>query len=352
MKSKSFSERKKALRPQAIQISAQEMVEIRPLADGEDLPLLVTPNYPQVNLCEWYESRREQVEGWLLKHGGILFRGFDVRSQEDFQEFVKRSCREVMDYKEGATPRTKLSHSVYTSTEFPKEERIALHNELSYVPTWPSKIIFYSEVPAETGGETIIADVRRVYERIDPVVREKFERKGWLLVRNYGSGFGLPWQDVFHASTQEEVEEYCRRNGMACEWREDGQLRTRQVRPAVAHHPATGEKLWFNHCAFWHESSLNPQVREILRRDFGEDGMPYNTFFGDGEPLTWEEAEALRSAYDEATVAFPWQAGDVLLLDNMLVAHGRNPFTGPRKVLVAMGEPCSREQAGGMKDVD
>ncbi|MGZ4030559.1 MAG: TauD/TfdA family dioxygenase [Tumebacillaceae bacterium] len=334
--------KRKFAAPKAIDVSNRPMVKTEELFSTSRLPLLVTPELPDIDLVEWLKSNLAFVEEKLLDYGGVLFRGFAIRSQEDFQRFVEAGCKAPMNYKEGATPRTKLSDKVYTSTEFPPDQHIALHNELSYVTTWPQKIWFSCMVAPEVGGETPIADVRRVYAEIDPTVRETFEEKGWMLVRNYGTGFGLPWQDVFHTDDKEGVVEYCHSHEMTCEWLDDDHLRTKQVRPAVTKHPDTGEMLWFNHIAFWHESSLDPQVRELMIGDFGNEGLPYNTFYGDGTPISYEVAVELRRAYDTHTIKFPWEKGDILVLDNMLVAHGRSPYQGSRKVVVAMGEPITR----------
>jgi alpha-ketoglutarate-dependent taurine dioxygenase len=137
------------------------------------------------------------------------------------------------------------------------------------------------------------------------------------------------------------LESYCRESRIECEWKGADRLRTRQVRPAVRVHPRTGEPVWFNHLAFWHVSSLEPRLREVFLGEFGQEELPYNTYYGDGTPVEDSAIEEVRNAYREETVAFPWQKGDLLMLDNMLVAHGRHPFSGARKILTAMGEPYS-----------
>ena len=162
-----------------------------------------------------------------------------------------------------------------------------------------------------------------------------------MLVRNFGDGLGLKWETSFRVGTRAELEAYCRRSHISYEWKGEGQLRTRQVRPAVRRHPRTGEEVWFNHVAFWHVSSLPQGVREMFLREFEVEDLPYNTYYGDGGVIEDGVAEEIRAAYDAETVAFRWERGDLLVLDNMLAAHGRRPYTGGRKVFVAMGEPYS-----------
>lgn len=346
-KKRAWAERRKHARPKAVSVSPDSLFEFERPEGGGALPLVVKPRLPGLSLSDLAGCVRGTFDAELLRHGGLLFRGFAARTLADFDGFLGEAGFELMRYMESATPRTELTEKVYTSTEFPPSQSIALHNELTYVSTWPMKIWFFAVTPAAEGGETPIADVRRVYDRIDPRLRERFERKGWMLVRNFGDGLGLPWQASFHTDDRAEVEDYFRRSDIEFEWKEGDRLRTRQVRPAVVRHPRTGEPVWFNHAAFWHVSSLHGEVREAMLAVFGEDELPYNTYYGDGSKIEESVIEELREAYRQETVAFPWRRGDLLMLDNMLVAHGRNPFSGERRILVAMGEPFARESLGG-----
>ena len=330
--------KRRAFQPRSIDVSVEALVRVDNELDGT-LPLVVQPNVPGVDLPEWASHNIDFIERNLLQRGGLLFRGFKVREAFDFDRFLTAIKLPRMHYMEGATPRTELKEKVYTSTEYPSDQTIALHNELNYVVTWPMKIFFFCVLAAETGGATPIADVRKVYQRLDPRIRERFKEKGWMLVRNFGEHMSLPWQTAFRLTEKSELEAYCSRSRIECEWNGD-RLRTRQTRPAVRQHPRTGEWVWFNHVAFWHVSSLDPTVRRMFLNEFEQDDLPYNTYFGDGSHIDDSIVEEVREAYRQETVSFPWEEGDLMMLDNMLVAHGRAPFTGERKILAAMGEPC------------
>lgn len=341
---KTAASRPGAFKRQSVSVSAETLVRTRSLFPGSDLPLLVEPAAPSVDLRSWLEGNRAFVEESLRRHGGILFRGFGIRGAASLEELIRALCGEALEYRERSSPRHAVAGRVYTSTDYPPGYPIFLHNENSYQKTWPLKIFFLCETPSETGGETPVADCRRVLQRIDPQVRDRFVEKGWMYVRNFGDGFGLDWQTVFQTADRSEVEAHCHRNGIETEWKDGNRLRTRAVRPAMAKHPHTGELLWFNHATFFHVSTLVPEVREDLLKEFSEEDLPANTYYGDGTPIEPEALDHLRAAYHAETVSFPWQQGDLLLLDNMMVAHARAPYAGARKVLVGMAEPVSREQ--------
>ncbi|HEX8149206.1 MAG TPA: TauD/TfdA family dioxygenase [Pyrinomonadaceae bacterium] len=329
-----------AARRKPVSVSPAGLVTEGPLAPGAELPLVIRPAVKGVDLAGWAARQREFIEAKLLRHGGLLFRGFGVRTPEAFEGFIRAVSGEPLEYRERSSPRSQVSGNIYTSTDHPASQSIFLHNENSYQHTWPLKVYFCCAVAAERQGETPIADVRRVYARISPETRERFRRRQWMYVRNFGDGLGLPWQTVFQTEDPAAVEEHCRRNGIRAEWKEGGRLRTRAVRPALARHPKTGEVVWFNHATFFHVTTLDPSVRDLLREEFADDDLPTNTCYGDGSPIEDEVLEELRRAYREETVCFPWEEGDVMLLDNMLVAHGRSPYAGRRQILVGMAEPC------------
>jgi alpha-ketoglutarate-dependent taurine dioxygenase len=201
------------------------------------------------------------------------------------------------------------------------------------------RIFFFALVPPEKGGETPIVDSRKVYQSIPPDVRDRFEEKGVMYMRNYGTGIDLSWQEAFQTSEKSQVEEYCRQAPVDWEWLDGDRLRTRQTRPAVARHPDTGELLWFNQAHLFHVSNLEADVRSSMREVFGEQDLPRNAYFGDGTPIPDSDLDAVRAAYHANEVAFPWQKGDVLMLDNMFVAHGRNPYKGARRILAALSQP-------------
>jgi alpha-ketoglutarate-dependent taurine dioxygenase len=329
-------------RRKTIRISQEELVQMRALE--KDLPLLIQPKVKGIDPIAWARNNRALAEEKVLRYGALLFRGFEIVTAEAFQQFIEALSGPLLEYRERSSPRSFVSENIYTSTDHPPDYSIFLHNENSYQQRWPMKIFFFALRPSQQGGETPIADCRRVFQRLAPEIKERFMRKKWMYVRNFGDGLGLDWQTVFQTSDKSDVENYCNSAGINFEWKPGNRLRTWAVRPAVAKHPSIGEMTWFNHATFFHVSTLEPQARTALLAEFSEIDLPTNSYYGDGSPIEADILEELRAAYRQETVAFAWRQGDVLMLDNMLVAHGRAPFVGPREILVGMSQPMSWEE--------
>jgi hypothetical protein len=200
-------------------------------------------------------------------------------------------------------------------------------------------LAFYCEQPAPEGGETPLADMRDVTARIGCDLLQRFRRRGVRYVRNYIDGIDLPWTDVFQTSSRADVERFCRAHEIRFAWRGDGALHTSHMCQGTALHPDTGEELWFNQAHLFHSSSLGALVARDMIEAFGPEGLPRNAVYGDGGEIAVEDLESIRAAFDRERVTFRWRRNDVLLIDNMQVAHGRLRYSGRRSVLVAMGRP-------------
>ena len=294
-----------------------------------------------LDINQWAAEHHALVEELYSLHGAVLLRGFRVADDHAFYRFSTLFTDAMMDYTESSTPRTKVTDKVYTSTEYPRDEFIPMHNEHSYSNHWPQKIWFHCVTKAAQGGQTPLADSRKVLEAISENTRQRFEEKGVMYVRNFGEQVDLPWSEVFQTTDQREVEAYCDQHGIRYEWTQHG-LRTTQVCQGIVPHPRTGELLWFNQAHLFHVSNLAEEVQAYLLDRHGEENLPRNTYYGDGTPLEDEVLTEIRNAFDQCLITFDWAAGDIIMLDNMLYAHGRFPFEGPRKVLVSMAEPYYR----------
>lgn len=327
-----------AVKPRLIKRAPQELIKQSFLRPDETMPLVIEPA-GEVDLVAWARSSRAFLETKLLEHGALLFRNFNVTSPTELENFIAAISGPTLEYRERSSPRTSVSGNIYTSTEYPSHQAIFPHNENSYAHVWPMRLFFLCLTPATEGGETPIADVRKVFRRIDPAIIEKFAQLRVLYVRNFSDLLGLTWPTVFQTEDRAEVEAYCRAAGYQIEWGAGNRLRTRRIAQAIARHPSTGESVWFNHAAFFHPSTLEPAVLDALRAQFDQEDFPNNTYYGDGSAIEPAVLDAIRDAYRRELVIFTWLKGDILLLDNMLTAHARQPYKGPRRIIVGMSEP-------------
>jgi alpha-ketoglutarate-dependent taurine dioxygenase len=319
-----------------VNLSEPSLVKTSYLRADQRFPLVMQPVVADVNLAGWAGTNRSNIETALLKHGAILFRGFNLRSVAEFEQVASAICTDLFS-EYGDLPPENGAEKVYQSTPYPKEQTILFHNEASHTNRWPMKQFFFCVQPAEEGGETPIVDCRTVYQLLDPQIVKRLADKRLRYVRNFISALDVSWQEFFKTTDRSVVEAQCRKADTEFQWTSEG-LRIHQICQAVTKHPKTDEAVFFNQVQLHHVSCLAPKVRESLAALFREEDLPRNVYYGDGSPIEESVMQEIGVAYERATVAFPWQQGDILMVDNMLIAHGRKPFSGNRKIVVAMGE--------------
>lgn len=292
------------------------------------------------SLPELLETQADRIKEILRESGAVLFKSFEIDNPTRLEACVNAFPGNSLDYVDGNSPRTKLQGKVYTSTEHPAEEFISLHNEMSYAHQWPSYLFFCCAIAPKKGGCTIVADSRTILADLSPATRAAFREKGVEYIRNLHGGFGAgpSWQDTFETDQKEKVEAYCRASDTLFSWNEENGLRLTQKRKAIIRHPYTNEEVWFNQADQFHPSTNTPEVFEALMAIYEEDpkSMPQYATFSEGEEIPLEMLEEIRTVAKKNTVSFPWEQGDLMLVDNVLAAHGRSPFEGPRKILVSM----------------
>ncbi|MCP1462297.1 condensation domain-containing protein [Pseudomonas sp. S3E17] len=299
------------------------------------LPATVIASHAKVDARAWVRQSAVELNNLLVETGAVLLRGFHVDSAQHFSDIVRAFNTDVMDYVQCSTPRIAVLDKVYTSTEYPADQEIFFHNENSYASVWPEQIAFWCDQPAAAGGRTPIADGRKVLASLPGYVKEAFESRGLLYRRQFSPGMGIAWEQTFGVRNRSELQERFGPQGYQFEWLGEHTLVARFRAPAVVTHPVSGDRSWFNHASLFHRAALP----EMLRRHFQDhdpDGMATSTFFGDGEPIPDSWIEIIRDTYRRNAVHFDWQQGDILLLDNRLMAHGRETYTPPRRILVSM----------------
>ncbi len=319
-----------------------EDVAATPVRAMADSPLIICPIAAISTQMSWIAGRKSAIEKELRQRGALFFRGFGIDTPERLLEFAAATSNDSPNFKEESSPRSQISGAVYTSTDYPEDYEIQFHNEYSYANEWPMKLYFACVIPAASAGETPVASTRGLLKRLKASTVETFREKGIMYVRNFRSGIGVGWQTAFQSTDKAVVEKYCSAQGLACEWLAGDILRTRKVQNPIVRHPHTGEEVWFNHGFFWNVRALEPEeVREYFLSQEA-DSLPTNTFFGDGSPIPDVIIEEIRAAYAAEAIRVPWEKGDVLLIDNMLVSHGRSSFSGSRRIIVQMADGFRR----------
>lgn len=299
--------------------------------------------------CEWFAAQREELGRIAALAGPVRLSGFAVSSTAEFNALATLYDAPREGYVAGATPRSQLAERVFEATAAAPSARLTVHQEMAYLPRWPRKVMFYCAIAADTGGETITADVRSFEQLIPQNLRDAVKERGVRYVRNFRGPVPMPeeiasihrtWQQAFYTEDPAQAEAACERMGLIWKWLDDGSLSTEYSAPGYTTHPLTGETVWFNHVHSQTFTEKTEGARWPMYAAWYADGRPkgYDVRFGDGGEMSFEERRALHPLLDTVTTGFRWAARDLLLIDNIMTFHGRTPYTGKRDVQVALLE--------------
>jgi len=308
----------------------------RGFLNDRGLPLVLEFD-SDVDVPSWVSRNRSELRDDLHRHGALLLRSTTPPS---FQDVVRAFSADPVDYRGGTAIRSRVSADTYTASEYPEQLVIRQHSEFCYSNDWPMLLFFYCDVPPASGGQTPLVDNRVLLQAMPEQILQQFAERGLLYIRGYG--YNRTWQRSYETESRAEVEEICAREGRRVEWLDDDQLRTSERRAATATHPVTGEPVWFNYAHGFHISRMDDEIRDALStspEDSDSQLWPNNVLWGDDAGEI--DANVISTVNDlivEHTVWFDWQLGDVLVVDNMLCGHGRQPFRGPRRILLKMAE--------------
>jgi alpha-ketoglutarate-dependent taurine dioxygenase len=292
---------------------------------------------------DWLATHRDALRADVTRHGAVLVRGLDLHEVDQAVAACRALGRELLTDREAFAPRSRYAEGVYSSSQWPADQPMCMHHELSYADEVPGLLALVCLSAPEQGGETATADAAAVLAALPADVVATFAERGWSLVRSYNGEVGVSLTEAFGTDDRAGVERYCRAHGIEFEWGPQGVLRTRQRGPAVRRHPVTGVDCWFNQIAFLNEWTMAPEVREYLIDVYGADGLPFTTRYGDGSPIGADVIESINAVYEAHSVGHPWQVGDLMLIDNIRTAHSTQPHVGDRRIVVALAEPVRRD---------
>ncbi|MBA3721085.1 MAG: TauD/TfdA family dioxygenase [Parachlamydiaceae bacterium] len=326
------------------------------LVNYQKKPLVIEPKEEKITLEAFHkiaEEHREAFKELLNKYGAILLRGFPVINPDDFSAILKSVLnRSSVDYVGGEGSRTKIKSGVYTSTEAPQQYTIPLHNELSCtIDDFPKYISFACfTAPAPGTGQTLLGDSKEISEII--LGQKQFadlKDKTVLHISRHGTEGNFfnkvnithkTFQSSFGTDNKEEINNICAKKKFIPKWTDEYlevKRRTPCTRPNPNHPDQT---LWFNQIHLYH---ANPKIRggwlnHILANLLycREKTRQYDVFFEDGTPIPRKLVYELYRIYEEKAIRFDWKKGDVLILDNIEVMHGRASYNGPRKILASL----------------
>lgn len=299
----------------------------------------ILPVAGPVDAAGWAAEHRELLTATLLTHGAVLVRGLGVHDAATLERVSARLMASTVTDRESFARRRPLGGPVFSSLEWPADQPMCMHHEQSYLLEIPRLLAVGCFTAPASGGCTGLADAEAVLAALPAALVARFAETGWMVKRSFQNVIGVSWRDAFGAAGRGAAEKYLVDNRISFDWQEPDGLRTRQVRDAVPQHPVTGRPVWCNQIAFLNEWTMDPAVREYLVMQLGADGLPFTTCYGDGEPITAETIDTINEVYESLTVREPWQAGDLLLVDNIRMAHSREPYQGDRETGMVQGDP-------------
>lgn len=307
--------------------------------NGRPFPLILVPKETHIqsfeDVLKWIKSDIDKIESLIVNHGALLFRGFPVESPEEFDSFVKSFSYEALPYVGGAAPRKVITGNVFTANEAPPEQLIPFHHEMAQVPTFPSTLFFFCDIAPPEGGETPLVLSNEIYKAMtkrEEKFVEEVEETGVVYNRvlpeddDPTSPIGRGWKSTYQTNDKEEVEKKCKEQGTTFEWLQNGCLRTRTATlPAVRTDERTGQKTWFNSiiAAYLGWEDVRNDRRKAVT-------------FPDGREMPASAMNSLEEVFETLAIAFKWQKGDVVMIDNKLVLHSRKSFKPPRRILACL----------------
>ena len=295
----------------------------------------------------WLAEHRSQIDDAIFEYGAVMFRGFPVTSAAEFDRLMSHFPRFDEGYVGGMSPRKTVEGKVLESTRLDQNFKIILHSEMAYMKAYPARIALFSKTTAPIGGSTTLGSMDEFMARMPADLRAKLEKHQTVVVRSFapkGASQGkdsvdhpgnIGWDSAFFTDDKAEVERLCEERGMEYRWNDDGSLTLKEIKSTFTKHPRDGTP-YYRTNLHTNNSFQRAGFGDVEAAVLARQKEPIGHFLDNGEMLTEEETQTILGLYDQIELAWQWQDGDVAIADNLKVAHGRNPFEGPREVLVCL----------------
>ena len=291
----------------------------------------------QEPLADWIRQHRQQTDEALWADGYVLFRGFEVGGLEGFERCAESACDRLYKHY-GDLPLASASENVYFATPYPKHLEIQFHNEASHTSSWPSRQLFYCLQPAPEGGEWTLSDGRLVASKLPAAMLDRFRQQGLVYRRRFIRGLDASWEQFFKVDSLQQLKQKVAASGHEIDAPSENDVTVSYRTKALLQIPERGTEAWFNQILLHHPDALPPEVDALLSKHFSRDKFPRTVFFGDGSSIPPDWIKTIDTVLNACSVQIQTQANDVLLVNNLLLAHGRRPYSGNRQIRVALGD--------------
>ncbi|OGT24894.1 MAG: hypothetical protein A3I12_02605 [Gammaproteobacteria bacterium RIFCSPLOWO2_02_FULL_38_11] len=305
--------------------------------------------------CAWFSELKTELYSTLNTSGALLIKGLTcINNAETFQKLLISTSMQLRDYVGGTSPREQVYGKIMTATYTPPNWSIPLHQEMAYTHNPPDRIAFFCHSSNCIGGESTLGNMQNFTMGLPAQIINKFQSSGLQLRRSLPSkktlekkpGIKKPWEEVFNTCDKTEVDKIAKKKGWKTEWIDDTVLQLwQETLPALKTHAILKKEIWFNQAHFFPPISLMTWAKHDQRQEdyehleYARKHYPHMldmVFFGNGEPVTDEEALYLFQTLKQHEIHLKLDPTDILILDNTLVAHGRTAFSGERNICVAL----------------
>ena len=298
-------------------------------------PLVLAPSHQMANVDE-VAQQREALMAQLAIHGAIVFRGCDITDDQLFDRFVTAFGLENFPHDGSLSNAVRRNRTprIFTANEAPCDVEIFLHHEMAQTPLFPRYLFFCCEQAAEVGGATPLCRSDVLLQRLQvrlPRFIEQCRQKGACYslvmpgVADQASGQGRSWRETLGVESKEAAEARLASLHYQWQWLPEECLAVTTPALPLVRHTSAGQEVFFNQliAAFcgW-QDQRNEQSRSVT--------------YGDGSTIDEEDLKAATDIAYELSFDLNWQTGDVALIDNDRVMHGRRPFHGSRSVLASL----------------